>query len=200
MADEEQRWYATANLGLGTLSDETLTYDDGAGGGDSVNASYENSFVGGGTLGYRFANGWSLEGEITYRRNELEPVDVPGLGTFTEGDFASLGFGVNALYRFNFGDSGKWSGYVGPGVVYLQEIDIDFDSESQEEISFESDDTAFQLKFGARYDFSERWFAEAGATYLTSSGVRMELPEDPSQTIETDYNHWTIAAGIGFRF
>ncbi len=199
VADEGQRWYATANVGLGMLSDDTLTYNDGST-AQSVNASYEASFAGGGTIGYRFGNRWSLEGELTYRRNELDPVDVPGLGSFTGGDFASLGFGLNALYRFDIGNSGNWSAYVGPGVVYLQEIDIDFDADGQQEVSFESDDTAFQVKFGTRYDFSSRWFAEAGATYLTASGVRMELPADSSQTIESDYNHWTISAGIGFRF
>ncbi len=199
VADEDSRWYATANIGLGTLDDSTLSYFDGST-SSSADASYEASFAGGGTIGYRFANGWSLEGEIMYRRNDLDPIDVPGLGSFTEGDFASLGFGVNALYRFNIGESGKWSGYIGPGVVYLQEIDIDFDANGQQEISFESDDTALQLKFGGRYDFSDRWFAQAGATYLAASGVTMELPADASQTIESDYNHWTVTAGIGFRF
>ena len=199
LAADDKPWYATANLGLGTLSDETLTFSDGTT-SESVSASYEASFAGGGTIGYRFANGWSLEGELMYRRNELEPVDVPGLGSFTGGDFASLGLGVNALYRFTFGDSGKWSGFIGPGVVYFQEIDIDFDSDGQQEISFESDDTALQLKFGGRYDFSERWFAEAGATYLAASGVSLELPADSAQTITSDYNHWTVSAGIGFRF
>ena len=135
-----------------------------------------------------------------YRRNDLEAIDIPGLGDFTEGDFASLALGINALYRFNFGDSGKWSGYIGPVIVYLQEIDIDFDTGGQQEISFETDDTAFQLKLGARYDFSDRWFAEAGATWMTASGVTMELPEDSAQTIESDYDHLTISAGIGFRF
>ena len=198
-ADDDQRWYATANIGIGTLSDETLTYSDGNS-SESVSASYDASFAGGGTVGYRFANGWSLEGEIMYRRNDLEPISVPGLGDFTEGDFASLGFGINALYRFNFGDSGKWSAYLGPGIVYLQEIDIDFDVEGGQEVSFESDDTGFQFKFGTRYDFAERWFAEAGATYFAASSVTMELPADKSQTIQSDYNHWTLAAGIGFRF
>ena len=199
LADDDNRWYATANIGLGTLDDSTLGYSDGSA-TSSAAASFEASFAGGGTVGYRFANGWSLEGELMYRRNELDPVDITGLGSFTGGDFASLGFGVNALYRFNFGDSGKWSGYIGPGVVYLQEIDIDFDANGEQEISFESDDTALQLKFGGRYDFSDRWFAEAGATYLAASGVKMELPADASQTIESDYQHWTVSAGIGFRF
>ena len=198
---DDNRWYATANIGIGTLGDSTLTYSDGVAIGSSE-AGYDPSFAGGGSLGYQFGNGWSLEGEIMYRRNDLEAIDLAGLGDFTGGDFASLGLGVNALYRFNFGDSGKWSAYVGPGIVYLQEIDIDFDSDSdsQQEISFETDETALQFKFGARYDFSDRWFAEAGATYLNASGVTMELPDDSVQTIESDYEHWSVSAGIGFRF
>ena len=199
VADANNRWYATANIGFGTLADSTLNYSDGTEAG-TAEAAFDPSFAGGGTIGYQFANGWSLEGEIMYRRNDLEALDIPGLGDFTEGDFASLALGVNALYRFNFGDSGKWSGYIGPGIVYLQEIDIDFDTAGQQETSFETDDTALQLKLGARYDFSDRWFAEASATWMTASGVTMELPEDSVQTIESDYDHLTISAGIGFRF
>jgi outer membrane protein W len=199
VADDDNRWYATANIGLGTLGDSTLSFSDGST-TNTAEASYDASFAGGGTIGYQFGNGWSLEGELMYRRNDLEAIDLAGLGSFSGGDFASLGLGVNALYRFNFGDSGKWSGYVGPGVVWLQEIDIDFDSDGQQEISFEGDETALQLKFGARYDFSDRWFAEAGATYLAASGVTMELPADSVQTLESDYDHWTVSAGIGFRF
>ena len=199
MADDDNRWYATANIGIGSLADAPLTYSDGTQ-SDSVDASYEASFAGGGTLGYRFARGWALEGEIMYRRNELDPVAIPQLGSFSEGDFASLALGINALYHFRFGTSGKWSGYVGPGIVYLQEIDIDFGSNGQQEISFETDDTALQFKFGGRYDFSERWFAEAGASYLTAGGVKMALPADSTRTIESDYDHWTLSAGVGFRF
>jgi hypothetical protein len=197
--DVDERWYATATVGMGTLSSSTLSYANGVS-SDTASADFEASFAGGGTIGYRLGSRWSVEAEIMYRRNDLDPIDVPGLGSFTEGDFASLGFGVNTLYRFNIGSSGKWSGYIGPGFVYLQEIDIDFDRDGEQEISFETDDTALQLKFGGRYDFSERWFAEAGATYLTASGVTMELPEDNAQTISSDYDHWTFQLGAGFRF
>ena len=199
LADANNRWYATANVGVGLLDDNTLTFTSGSD-SSTAGASYEASFAGGGTLGYRFAGGWSLEAEIAYRRNDLEALAVRDLGGFSGGDFASLAFGMNALYRFSFGNSGKWTGYIGPGIVYIQEIDIDFDANGQQEISFESDDTALQLKFGSRYDFSDRWFAEAGATYLAASGVTMTLPADPAQTIESDYRHWTISAGLGLRF
>ncbi len=191
-------WYGTASVGVGSLSSATLTYSDGTT-SSSASGDYSASVAAGGTLGYNFRNGFALEGEIMYRRNDLDPVDLPGLGSFTGGDFASLAFAVNALYRFSLGDSGRLSGYVGPGVVYFQEIDIDFETNGQE-TSFEESDTGFQLKLGGRYDFSDRWFAEAGATYLLADGVRMERPADPSQTIESDYDHWTLSAGVGFRF
>lgn len=63
-----------------------------------------------------------------------------------------------------------------------------------------ADDTAWQFKAGGRYDFSERWFVDAAATYLAASSVRMELPADSSQTIESDYDHLTLLLGVGWRF
>ena len=198
-ADEDQRWYASASVGFGMLDDTTLSFSDGVNGA-SAEGQFETSFTGGGGLGYRWSNGWALEGEIMYRRNELEPLDLPGLGSFSEGDFASLSLGLNALYHFDIGTSGKLKGYVGPGIVYFQEIDIDFDADGQQEISFESDDTALQLKLGARYDIAERWFVEAGATYLIADSVSLELPADERQTIDSDYRHWSASFGVGFRF
>lgn len=197
LADEDN-WYGTANIGYGSLSSATLTYGDGTS-SSSASGDYSGSVAAGGTLGYSFANGFAVEGEIMYRRNDLDPVDIDGLGSFTEGDFASLAFAVNALYRFRLGESGKLTGYVGPGLVYFQEIDIDFEANGQE-TSFEESDTGFQVKLGGRYDFSERWFAEAGATYLVADSVQMEFPADPAQTIESDYQHWTLSVGVGYRF
>ena len=197
--ENDSKWYATAQVGLGSLSSSSLSYSDGTS-SETTNANFEESFAGGGTLGYRIGKGWSIEGEIQYRRNDLEAVDVPTLGNFSGGDFASLGIVVNALYNFDIGESGKLSGYVGPGFVYFQEIDIDFDQAGEQELSFETDDTAFQLKFGGRYEFSDRWFMDAGATWLTADSVRLELPADSTQTISSDYNHWTIRIGAGLRF
>jgi opacity protein-like surface antigen len=198
-ADEAEKFYASASIGAGTLSSATLTFSDGVN-TSTAGGRYDASFAGGGALGYRFDNGWTLEGELMYRRNELDPVSLAGLGDFNGGDFASLGFAVSALYRFDIGSSGKLRGYAGPGLVYLQEIDIDFDNGGEQEISFETDDTAWQLKVGGRYDFSERWFVDAAATYLAASSVRMKLPADTSQTIESDYDHLTLSLGVGWRF
>lgn len=197
---EDDRWYATGNLGLGNLSSTTLTYADGTGSSTSFSTDFDASFVGGGTVGYHLSDKISIAGEITYRRNEFDGASLAGLGTFSGGDFASLGFGVSALYRFPIGQSGRLSGYIGPGYLYLQEIDIDFDADGAQEVSFESDDGGFQIKLGGRYDMTDRWFVEAGATYFAGGDVTLELPADSSETIAADYDHWTMSIGAGIRF
>lgn len=89
---QESRWYAAGNVGIGNLSSTSLSFSDGATrSSDSV--SFDAFFTGGATLGYQITDRFSLEGELTYRRNEFGQTELPGLGTFTGGDFASLGFG-----------------------------------------------------------------------------------------------------------
>ncbi len=198
-AAEESHWYTTASVGAGNLQSTTLVYSDGAQ-QFSADADFTTSFVGGGTLGYQFDNGWSIEGDIQYRRNELDPVDIGPLGSFSEGDFASLSFGASLLYRFGLGQNEKLTGYIGPGIVWIQEIDIDFDSDGQQEISFESDDTAFELRLGGRYELSDRLFIDTSVEYLLAGEVTLELPSDNSQTVSADYDHWSLNIGLGWRF
>ncbi len=198
-ADDERRFYASADFGAGFLGSQTLEFDDGSNVSTS-DADFNASWTAGATIGYRVARNWALEGEIMYRRNELDSANVAGLGDFRDGDFASLSYGLSALYHFDIGSSGKLSGYAGPGIVYLQEIDIDFESESGEEFEFDADDTAFQFKVGGRYDFSERWFVDAVATYLVADGIKMRGTADRRQTVTSDYDHWKLGVGVGFRF
>ena len=198
-ADDQRRFYAIADIGAGTLGSQTIQFDDGNG-VSSSKLDFDASFAGGGTLGYRISDRWAIEGGITYRRNEFDTINLAALGTVTEGDFASLSYDLSALYRFNIGQSGKLSGYIGPGLVYVQEIDIDFEDDAGNETEFDGDDTALQVKFGGRYDFSDRWFVDASARWLTTDGVRMRGTNDASQTITSDYDHWSFSVGAGFQF
>lgn len=196
---EQSRWYVTGSVGLGDLASTTLTYSDGVT-SESSAVSFDASFTGGATIGYRISDRFGIEGELMYRRNEFDGSQFGTFGTYSGGDFASLGIGINALYRFSIGAGGRLSGYIGPGYLYLQEIDIDFDNSDQQEISFESDDGGVQLKLGGRYDFSDRWFVQAGATYFAGSNIRMALPADNDQTLTAEYEHWSVSFGAGVRF
>jgi len=155
--------------------------------------------AGGGTVGYGFGNDWRVEGELMYRRNDLNEVTLDGVGASTEGDYASLSIGLSALYDFRPLDNDRLSAYVGAGVVFVQEIDIDFEVGGSE-VSFETGDIGLQLQFGARYDLNDALFIDVGARYLTLSGVEMEFPADTARIVEADYSPLTFTAGVGWRF
>ena len=198
-ADNSDKFYATAVVGIGDLSSSYLTYRDAL----STNfdkVDYDASLAAGGTFGYWLNDSWGIEAEVLYRRNEFSAVDLPALGNFDGGDFASLAIGVSALYRFDIGSGGRLQGFAGPGIVYLQEIDIDFDNTAQQEVSFETDDTAWQLKLGARYAFNDRWYADIAATFLMAEDVVMQLPANSGQTLQSSYDHLTMSVGMGIRF
>lgn len=199
MADDTRRLYTSVDLGIGMLDSQTLQYNDGTN-DSSSKVDFDASFAGGATIGYRLNDRWAIEASLGYRRNEIENASVAGLGDFSEADFASLSYSASVLYHFNLGSSDKLTGFAGPGIVYIQEIDFDFEGSAGGDFEFDTDDAGLQFKFGGRYDFNDRWFADAKATYLTASDIRMRNTADRTQTLTSDYDHWTLAFGFGFRF
>ncbi|MFK7887942.1 MAG: OmpW family protein [Gammaproteobacteria bacterium] len=197
-AQRDSDFYASAVAGIGFLGSEDLTYRDDLS-TSTAEGDFEASIAAGGTVGYYVNEQWRIEGELMYRRNELEPVTIDGIGAATEGDFASLSAVVSALYDFKPFGNDRLTAYVGAGIAFVQEIDIDFEIEGVE-TSFESDELGLQLQFGARYDINESLFIDAGVRYLTLSGAEMEFPSDTSRVVEADYSPFTISAGLGWRF
>ncbi|MDJ0918092.1 MAG: OmpW family outer membrane protein [Woeseiaceae bacterium] len=197
LADDD-KYYVTGNVGIGFLGSEDLTYSDSMLTA-TVKADFDASFAGGGTFGYYLTDNWRVEGEIMYRRNDMKDITLGGVGASTGGDFASLSLGVSALYEFQPTDNPRLKTYVGAGVAFVQEIDIDFEIDSVE-TSFETDETGLQLQAGARYDLNDRLFLDFTAKYLTVSGAKMEFPADTSRTVEADYSPLTLSLGLGWRF
>ncbi len=195
---DDDKYYVTGNIGVGFLGSEDLTYSDSVLTATSE-ADFDASFAGGGTFGYYLTDNWRVEGEVMYRRNDMKDITLGGVGTSTGGDFASLSLGVNALYEFQLTDNPRLKAYVGAGVAFVQEIDIDFEIDSAE-TSFETDETGLQLQAGARYDLNERLFLDFTARYLAVSGAKMEFPSDSSRTVEADYSPLTLSLGLGWRF
>ena len=197
-AEADKGFYATGVVGVGFLGSEDLNYRDGTL-DSTAKADFDASFTGGATAGYRLNESWRVEGEALYRRNDLKDVTLDGVGVSTGGDFASLSLGLSALYDFRPFDNERLRGYVGAGVVFVQEIDIDFEV-SGAETSFETDDVGFQVQFGGRYDLKDNMFLDVGVRYLTLSGAKLEFPADTNRVVEADYSPITVSAGIGWRF
>ena len=191
-------YYVNATFGLNTLGDQTVdvVFDGTSSSGD---ASFNGSFGAGAAVGYRFNRRWSVEGEFLYRRADLDDAALGTFGSFNEGDFANTQLSVNALYHFDVGSSDRISGYVGAGLAYIQEIDIDFEADGTE-TSFETDEFGVELHGGVRYALSDRAYVDAGLRYSLVSDVEMEAPANSANTATADYDPLLLGLKFGWRF
>lgn len=151
MAQEKAGLYANLYLGSSSLSSNTLSESRPALALLSGSASYGNGLGAGGALGYRYGNGWAAELAWDYRRHNLKRVG----GVATGGDFASNTYFVNGYYRF--AKTGMVRPFVGLGLGWTQEIDIDIERGGQQLSYSRSGSTALQAIVGAEYELSERW-------------------------------------------
>ena len=197
-AQDEKNWYATAKFGASILGDQNLTFV-GGGTAASDTARFDTGFAAGGALGYDFNNRWRLEGEFMYRTNDLETTNLSGIGNFSDGDYASTALAINGFYEFDFLGTEEVRAYAGAGLVFLTEVDIDFEDNGIER-SFSTDDFGFQLMFGARYKIGNAWFLEAEARYFSASGIDLQGEENILGQVTADYDPVTISAGLGWRF
>ena len=197
-AQAEGPWYATAKFAYNTLDDQDIEYT-AAGSTTNGAAEFDGGFAAGATGGYRFNDNWRLEGEVLYRTSELGRADIPGMGTFNGGDYSSVAIGVNGLYDFNLFGSDKTRAYVGTGVAWLQEIDIDFEQNGIES-SYSGDDIGFQVMLGARYDLGERWFLESDVRYFFASDIEMSAEDNAVGNVVADYESLSVSVGIGWNF
>ncbi|MEM9303675.1 MAG: outer membrane beta-barrel protein [Pseudomonadota bacterium] len=190
---EDSGWYVRAIAGYNTLSDETVRHSTGEFAGE---ASFGSGFAGGGAVGYD-TGPWRFEGEILYRSADLDRLEA-ATGPITEGNYASLGFGANVLYSFNLFGTDRATSYVGGGLVFLQEIDIDF--ETPEENSFSGDEFGYQLILGAEYDFGARWSGFAEYRWFDAGDPDLDAEGDALGTVNVDYANQALLFGVRYDF
>jgi outer membrane protein W len=190
--------YVTLTAGLTGQRDQTLDFRS-AGASASGDAGFDSGIFGGGAIGYRFGNGWRVEGEFAYQSVDHDGRTFAGDGPTGAGNYASTSVAINGLYEFDLLGSPRARTYVGAGLVYLTEVDIDFEQAASER-SFSGNGTGVQLLAGARYDIGERWFVDAGLRYLATSSLDLEEESGGSGRIEADYAPWAATISIGWRF
>jgi opacity protein-like surface antigen len=195
---DDRRGYVTAIVGLTDQRDQTLDFRSGAT-TSRGEGTFDSGFLGGGAVGYRFDNGWRVEGEFVYQSVDHNGRVFSGVGPSGSGNYASTSVAVNGLYEFDLLGSARARTYVGAGLVYLTEVDIDFETGGSEQ-SFSGTGTGIQLLAGARYDIGERWFIDAGLRYLTASSLELEGEGGATGRIKTDYAPWAATVGVGWRF
>lgn len=193
---EENSWYGRLNGGFTSLADSDVSVSGQA----SSAAEFDSGSLFGGAIGKQFGP-FRVEGEIAYRSNDVSAVGLSGYQQGEEaGDFASLGLGVNVLYERNLFGSEKAVSYIGGGLVYIQEIDFDLRSSTNEEVSFSDSGFGFQLIAGARYELSKNWDLFAEARYFDGGSLTLDSETNSGSSLEADYSSTAVVVGVGYRF
>jgi len=190
--------YVSAFGGATFQSDQTLDFRDGSS-TDRGKARLDGSYAAGATVGYGWDNGWRLEGDFAYQSVDHDDGTFTGDGPAGDGNYASTSVALSAIYEFNAFGSDTVRTYVGAGLAYLTEVDVDFESAGGER-SFTGDGFGLQLVAGARYDLGERWFLDAGLRYLTATSLDLEEEGNGNASIEADYAPWAVVLAVGWRF
>ncbi|MEM8997712.1 MAG: porin family protein [Acidobacteriota bacterium] len=188
--------YVKLVAGFGDLDDGgTLEVDDPRF-SSTADASYDQGFRSGLAFGWRFDDRFALELEYLYSTNDFDTVLFSDGQRFEEGNYASVVISANAYTFFRRGESLR--PYVGAGVGWVQEVDVDFER-GGEEISFETDDFGFQAMAGLLWDVNDRWSLDLQARYLLVDGLEMESEDGPG-TVVADYRPLSLFAGLSYRF
>jgi opacity protein-like surface antigen len=197
-AAEDAHWYAAANVGGSFMSDQTVSLA-GAGPTQSGEASLGSGLLTGAAVGRAFSRSFRAEAEFVYQSADHDGVRLAGGGSLPSGNFASTALALNGLYSFNLFGREEVRTYVGLGIAWLTEVDIDFEQGGQE-ASYSGDGFGVQLLAGARYEIGERWFLDAGLRYLSAGEVKMDGEGAAAGRVRADYEPWAATLGIGWKF
>jgi opacity protein-like surface antigen len=197
-AADDAHWYATANLGANFMSDQSVSLS-GDGPTRSGDASLGNGLLAGAAVGRAFNRSFRAEAEFVYQSVDHDGVRLADGGSLPSGNYASTGVALNGLYSFNLFGREEVRTYVGLGLAWLTEVDIDFE-QGGEELSYSGDGFGVQLLAGARYEIGERWFLDAGLRYLSAGEVTMDGEGAATGRVRADYEPWSATLGIGWRF
>lgn len=192
-------WFARAWGGYSSLADTSGSIDGfpGTAAGTAVDVSTSGGFTAGAGLGYRYNQQLAVELAWEYRSNDSETEFGDGT-SFGDGNYASNTFFLNGYYYLT--PRGTWEPYVGAGLAWIQEVDIDLEGNGPEQ-SFSGDgDVGLQVFVGSNYRFSERWAAHGELRYGSVTGIDLEGENNAGTISGFDYEPFTLQVGLSYQF
>jgi opacity protein-like surface antigen len=143
-----------------------------------------------GTVGYDFGM-FRAEGEIGYRKNDVDKFSAFGVSVAGSGDIDTLSFMVNGY--FDIETQSGLTPFFGAGIGYAKISANDF-SVGGIDIGSEDDTVlAYQFGIGTGYSVTESLIIDLGYKYFVT-----EDPEFGDTKVE--YNSHNIAIGIRYAF
>jgi outer membrane protein W len=149
----------------------------------------------GGAIGNRYGNGWAAELAWDYRSHNLKRVG----GVPVNGDYASTVAFLNGYYRFQ--KVGMVRPFVGAGLGYVTEVDMDISRNGIEQEYSRRGGLAIQAMVGGEVELSDRWsvtadlrWSDMGSGTFKSTNAGAALGGKPK------YQPTSLNLGVTYRF
>ena len=196
------QYYVSGNVGVTILRDAGIAADSFTVLGVGVVAEGETEFDTGYGLSGAIGHAWGpfrLEGELSYRKNDLDKVTTTSTGVATfdlGGDTSSFGFMANGYYDFD--TSGPWAPFLMAGIGGAR-LNLDITSVAGTAFTYDESDTVFAYQAGAGLGY------KISPTTTTNLQYRFFGTADPTfddgvHKIDAEYQSHNIWAGITVRF
>lgn len=194
-----ESWFIKPYIGLSNMSDISANAENinGTTGGNAV-INIDSGFNAGLSGGYYYNDNIAVELGWEYRSNESE-TNVAGALNYPDGNYASNTFYLNGLYHFS--TLSNWQPYIGGGLIWMQEVDIDLELEGNE-LSYSGDgDIGFQALAGVNYQLNKRWAVQLEARYTSITDIDLSGEEGSIGSMSSlDYEPTTLQLGIIYKF
>jgi outer membrane protein W len=195
VAQERPGLYVSAYGGSSSLASTRLTESRTSLSTLAGKGSFGSGSGMGGAFGYRYGNGWSAELAWDYRSHDIKRIG----GTPVEGDFASTTAFINGYYRFD--KLGIVRPFVGAGLGYVTEMDIDLNRDGSEQEYSRRGGVAVQAIVGGEMELTDQWsvstdlrWSEMGSGSFQSSSTGATLSGKPK------YQPTSVNLGLTYRF
>ncbi len=188
-------FYVKPYFGGSFISDFTAIIIDGT--SQNVKITNTSGFDAGINFGYDFENKFGLQLGWEYKTNDIEA--TINNQTF-KGNYASNMFTFDAVYTFD--RASKFRPYIGAGLSFIQEIDLDYTQNTQGNSYATDGKIGFQGFLGLNYQLLKNWslLGELRNTQFSKINMTSENAMNNARLIDLKYNPTTFNIGIKYNF
>ena len=196
----EGRWYGKIYSGASFLGDESFNQTGVATAGATGDGSFDTGWGAGAAAGYFFTDNLAMELAWDYRSNDNDSIDFSDGANFSEGNYASNIFFLNGYYHFDPIQQSKFRPYIGGGLGFIEEIDLDLEAGGTETSYSADGEFAAQLIAGTSYAINGNWDINADVRYVRAWGMDLKNEDGAGEIKDIDYDPVSVMAGVTYKF
>ncbi len=192
-------WSLVAHVGSSNIEDQSASIINAT---DITNGPAQVSLDSGFTAGLSVRHDyegtpWISELGWEYRSNDAQTTTSDNT-RLPDGNYASNIFFLNARYQLDSGPS--LTPWVGAGITWVQEIDLDSEDPTGERSFSDSGATGYQLMLGADYQLTDNFYITGELRYSGMTGIDLTQEGGSGEVRNLDYQPITLGLGIGYQF